>query len=32
MIFFFHCEKAIHDTADCVLVFLIVDAPCAYVD
>ena len=33
MIFLFHCEKAIHvDTADCGLVFSIVDAPCAYVD
>ena len=32
MISLFHCEKAIHDTADCGLVFSIVDAPCAYVD
>ena len=32
MIFLFHCEKAIHDTTDCGLVVLIVDAPCAYVD
>ena len=32
MIFLFHCEKAIHDTADCGFVFLIVDTPCAYVD
>ena len=32
MIFLFRCEKVIHDTADCGLVFLIVDAPCAYVD
>ena len=32
MIFLFHCEKAIHDTADWWLVFFIIDAPCAYVD
>ena len=32
MIFLFHCEKVIRDTADCGLVFSIVDAPCAYVD
>ena len=32
MIFLFPDEKAIHDTADCGLVFVIVDAPCAYVD
>ena len=32
MIYLFHCEKAIHDTAACGLVFSIVDAPCAYVD
>ena len=25
MIFLFHCEKAIHDTGDCGLVFFIVD-------